>query len=377
MIQSKNIPEVARSSTRSAETFRVQTANLTLIQGMYNEMLRKMLDVEKPLLKGQMKAIDKVLDKGLKVLVWKSPNKDKDDFIAEANTLVQEAHKTLFEMKDNMEAIKAILTKWVAAPLMTRASNDEDLQPGRVHGGACQVPRGAPEGHHRRRQGRALVPQGVQRGAQGLQGRAGVARVRRVHQRHPRRRHRRHGRRVALAPAAQIDPAQIEEDGKSPFFDVKLDLNPSWQGRRRRLLLAAARRTSAVAARRSVMGYVTAIKADFFNVVKLIKRLDRAEGDFLKEMEEHEDVRFHVHRIIDECAPTRPCATSTAKPFLSHKNLWAKTSTSRCRSSSRRGGLQKAEGPRPREGGEDEDEEERRMPEARAAAHGLRRAKIS
>ena len=50
-----------------------------------------------------MKAIDKVLDRGLKQLVWKSSNPDKDAFITEANTLVVEAHKTLFEMKANME----------------------------------------------------------------------------------------------------------------------------------------------------------------------------------------------------------------------------------------------------------------------------------
>ena len=47
-IQKKNIPEVAEKLYAEAETFRVQTANLTLIQNMYNEMLRKMLDVEKP-----------------------------------------------------------------------------------------------------------------------------------------------------------------------------------------------------------------------------------------------------------------------------------------------------------------------------------------
>ena len=98
-IQKKNIPDVAATLYSSAEVFRVQTANLTLIQNMYNEMLKKMLDVEKPLLKGQMKAIDKVLDKGLKALVWKSPNPEKDAFISEANALVVEAHKTLFEMK--------------------------------------------------------------------------------------------------------------------------------------------------------------------------------------------------------------------------------------------------------------------------------------
>ena len=37
-----------------------------------------------------------------------------------------------------------------------------------------------------------------------------------------------------------------------------------------------------------------------FEVLACRGKLDRAEGDFLKEMEENEEVRFHVHRIIDE-----------------------------------------------------------------------------
>ena len=40
-----------------------------------------------------------------------------------------------------------------------------------------------------------------------------------------------------------------------------------------------------------------ALISDFYNVVKFIKRLDRAEGDFLKEMEENEAVRFHVQQL--------------------------------------------------------------------------------
>ena len=60
MIQKKNIPDVASSLYARAEDLRLQVEKLNVIQLMYNEMLEKMLDVEKPLLKPQMKAIDKV-----------------------------------------------------------------------------------------------------------------------------------------------------------------------------------------------------------------------------------------------------------------------------------------------------------------------------
>ena len=100
-LQKKDIPQIAKEHFAQAEIFRVQMANLTLVQNMYNEMLRKMLDVEKPLLKAKMKAIDKVLARGLKDLVWQSPNTDKDAFITEINALVVDAHQTLFQMKAN------------------------------------------------------------------------------------------------------------------------------------------------------------------------------------------------------------------------------------------------------------------------------------
>jgi dynein heavy chain len=72
------------------------------------------------------------------------------------------------------------------------------------------------------------------------------------------------------------------------------------------------------------MTYVEAIISDFYNVVKLVKRLDRTEGDFLKEMEEHEAVRFHVHRIIEECERNQQACKEYRKPYLAKKHLWVK-----------------------------------------------------
>ena len=82
-MQGKNIPEVAADLYARAEKFRVQRGNLEIIKNRYNEMLATMLDVEKPLLKSQMKAIDKLLEKGLKELSRSStpnpdPNPDPD-----------------------------------------------------------------------------------------------------------------------------------------------------------------------------------------------------------------------------------------------------------------------------------------------------------
>ena len=72
------------------------------------------------------------------------------------------------------------------------------------------------------------------------------------------------------------------------------------------------------------MATVHSIISDVYNIVKFIKRLDRAEGDFLKEMEENEQVRFHVHRIQDEVETNQTRCKEDKQAFLHHRSLWAK-----------------------------------------------------
>ena len=44
-----------------------------------------------------------------------------------------------------------------------------------------------------------------------------------------------------------------------------------------------------------VMMHAHNIMSDFYNIVRFVKRLDRSEGDFLKEMEEQEEVRIGLY----------------------------------------------------------------------------------
>ena len=103
---------------------------------------------------------------------------------------------------------------------------------------------------------------------------------------------------------------------------MKLDLNPAGKGDE--AVFFSPPLDGPPSTPSSVMGYVQSIMSDFYNIVKLIKRLDRTEGDFLKEMEENEEVRFHVHRIIDECEHNQEACKAYRQPFLKHRSLWAK-----------------------------------------------------
>ena len=123
---------------------------------------------------------------------------------------------------------------------------------------------------------------------------------------------------------------------------MKLDLNPSGKGDE---AVFFSPPLDGPPSAPSVMGYVQSIISDFYNVVKFIKRLDRAEGDFLKEMEENESVRFNVHRIIDECESNQNACKEYKQPFLKHRNLWAKDAeTSLQKFTEEEGGMETAGG---------------------------------
>ena len=321
VLQKKAIPAIAQALYDSAELYRVQTANLTLVRNQYNEMLRIMLDVEKPLLRGAMKAIDKTLDRGLHELVWRSADADKDAFIAEAQGLVDDAYRTLHAMKANMREIEAILAKWVGAPLITRQSIGKtynllaymDEHAKYLEARQKDITDGGKEIHAYLKASNEVLK--VSKGAPAWRAYVEYVNTSLI------------GGIADTVVASlghllsQMDPRAIAEAGKSPFFDVKLELSPTGKGDD---AVYFSPPLDGPLGQPSVTGYVQAIISDFYNVVKFVKRLDRAEGDFLKEMEENESVRFHVHRIADELEANNKMAKEQRQPFITHRALWAR-----------------------------------------------------
>ena len=203
-----------------------------------------------------------------------------------------------------MEAIIAILNKWIASPLMTRASNNKTYNLAAymedharyLEARQKDVTDTGKEIHSYLKASNEVLK--VSKGAPAW--RAYVEYI--------------NGILVSgIADTvvaslghllSQIDPKQIEAGGQvASFFDVKLDLNRHGKG------------DDASSSRRRSTGRRPRRLGDGLRAVAHLRllqrrqvhqaRLDRAEGDFLKEMEENEEVRFHVHRIIDECEPTR------------------------------------------------------------------------
>ena len=85
------------------------------IVNIYNNMLGTLLEVERPLLQAKLDDIDKVLQKGLKHLNWKSHA--INDFVANAMAKVKDANSILQTIKSNVKETQALL-KSFAEPLM-------------------------------------------------------------------------------------------------------------------------------------------------------------------------------------------------------------------------------------------------------------------
>ena len=328
VIQKKDVPVVASALYKKAELFRVQTGNLELMRGNYNWMLQHLLEVEKPLLKGQMKSIDKLMERGLKELQWKSPEAEKTAFVDELMALVADAHGILVALKNNMKGVEAVLKKWSDNPLLVRRAAKTYMPDVFMEEHAQQldvrykeITDGGKEIHNLLLESNQVLK--VSKGAPAW--RSYVEFINNMFIT---------GVSATIVASLQfvlslIDPAAIAASDNPPLLEVKLELqdnSPLEVNFSPPLDLSSGKNKakSAAADAKSIHGYVTRWISDFYNIVKLVKRLDRQEGDFVKEMEDDEDVRFYVHRIMCEVEASAQKCNELTSPFVAHKALWLK-----------------------------------------------------
>jgi dynein heavy chain, axonemal len=96
----------------------VQTGNLDLIVNLYNQILQTLNDVEKPLVQQRMENIDKVMQRGLVHMNWKSHT--ITDFISQCTTMVKEVHGIVEVIKNNVVQTRRILESWSENLLLER-----------------------------------------------------------------------------------------------------------------------------------------------------------------------------------------------------------------------------------------------------------------
>jgi len=113
----KHVPESAIEIYKSHEMFRAWTGNLDLIVNMNNDVLGKLLPVEKPLVAPYLSKFDAAVEEGIANLNWRSGG--VDEFITESMGQVEIVHQVLKTMKDNFSNVESLMVKW-DRPLMER-----------------------------------------------------------------------------------------------------------------------------------------------------------------------------------------------------------------------------------------------------------------
>lgn len=128
LINDIEVPERASLLYEKADIYRTQTGRLDIIVGMYNDILKTLLPVEKPLLMKRIEAMDKSLEEGITKLTWNSPGIDQ--FIAAAHNVVAKIDDLVRKMKDNVLKMHDYMNFW-KNPLFdrkTKTMTPDDLE---------------------------------------------------------------------------------------------------------------------------------------------------------------------------------------------------------------------------------------------------------
>jgi dynein heavy chain len=112
------VPSSAMKTYERSETLRQQTGNLDLIVVTYNNILRSLLPVERPLVEKKLEGIDSSLQKGISTLNWNSHK--INDYIAEVMSSVKELNTILETVKGNVVKTRKILDKWDSNLMLKR-----------------------------------------------------------------------------------------------------------------------------------------------------------------------------------------------------------------------------------------------------------------
>ncbi|KAJ7420209.1 hypothetical protein BTVI_22374 [Pitangus sulphuratus] len=117
------IPATAAGIYSSRESYRQLVANLELMGNRYNKVLRTVLEVEYPLVQGQLQEVDVKLKEAEETLTWKMEG--VWDHISGVMEGVHDLEQRLQKAKDNVELIQSIVGSW-ASPILQRKDSKRD-----------------------------------------------------------------------------------------------------------------------------------------------------------------------------------------------------------------------------------------------------------
>lgn len=114
----EDIPESASEIYKKIDTLRQYVANLDLTVQWYNKIRETILEVEFPLIEGQLQEIDVQLEKAEKDLNWNSDG--AWEYIQETRDKVHDLEQRVQKTKDNVEQVQKLMATWSKQPLFER-----------------------------------------------------------------------------------------------------------------------------------------------------------------------------------------------------------------------------------------------------------------
>ncbi|XP_062234716.1 dynein axonemal heavy chain 9-like [Platichthys flesus] len=117
------IPETAMQIYTTRGQLLQYVANLEITIGAYNKVMRSVLEVEHPLIMGQLRDIDAKLQKAEKSLNWNS--KGISQYIQKVQSSVCDLESRLRRTKDNVNEIQSCMRSW-ATPMFNRKEDKKE-----------------------------------------------------------------------------------------------------------------------------------------------------------------------------------------------------------------------------------------------------------
>ena len=116
--EEQEIPESAKAMFAKNDTFWRFVTNLDLTVHLYNKVRNTILEVEFPLVEGQLQEIDVQLEQAEKSLNWESDG--VWEYIQKTRDQVIDLESRVQKAKDNVEEIKNLMSTWSKTPLFER-----------------------------------------------------------------------------------------------------------------------------------------------------------------------------------------------------------------------------------------------------------------
>nr|XP_060503678.1 dynein axonemal heavy chain 17 [Panthera onca] len=122
--QQKGIPSSAEDLFSQHETFRKFVGNLELIVGWYNEIKTTVMDVEFPLIKSELEAIDVKLLTAETTLFWNGEG--VLEYIQDLREILHNLQNRMQKAKQNIDGISQAMKDWSANPMFERKDNKKE-----------------------------------------------------------------------------------------------------------------------------------------------------------------------------------------------------------------------------------------------------------